>query len=120
MKKLIIIALVIAVGAVFVNDVGRFTRARYNLDEATNYVVDETASAAGSLTRDKAAMKAAGLAQEEGIRVYQYNQNGTGVEVWTEIDVAGTWVLARYSAWRQGRPSGTAYVLRDYGSSVYR
>lgn len=120
MKKLIIIALVVALGAVFVNDMGRFTRARYNLDEATNQVVDETASFAGSMTRDQAAMKAATLGQERGVRVYQYDQNGTGVEVWTQIDVPGTLVLARYAAWRDGKPQETAYVLRDYGASVFR
>lgn len=119
MKKLIVIALIVALGAVFVNDVGRFARARFNLDESTNRVVDETASFAGSLSRDKAAMQAATLAQQHGIRVYQYDQNGTGVELWTEIDVPGTWVLSRYAAWRDAKPAGTAYVLRDYGASVF-
>lgn len=120
MKKLIIIALVIAVGAVFVNDVGRFTRARYNLTESTNFVVDEAASFAGSLTREKAAMRAATLAQKDGVRVYQYDQNATGVQVWTEIDVDGTLVLGRYMAWRNGKPLDAKYLLRDYGASVFQ
>jgi len=120
MKKLIIIALVVVVGAVFVNDVGRFTRSRYNLDNATNQIVDEIAFTAASLPRDKAAGQVAALAQEKGIRVYQYDQNGTGVQVWTELPIEGTWVLGRFVAWRSGKPQGTAYVLRDYGTSVYR
>ena len=120
MKKLIIIALIVVVGAVFVNDIGRFTRARYELSEATNLVVDEAASFAASLTREKAAMQAATLAQKHGIRVYQYDQNGTGVQVWTEIDVGSTWLLGRFVAWREGKPLDTKYVLRDYGASVFR
>jgi len=119
-KKLIVIALVLAVGAAFVNDVGRFTRSRYNLDNATHQIVDEIAARAGRLPRDQAAGQVAALAQEKGIRVYQYDQNGTGVQVWTELPIEGTWVLGRFVAWRSGKPQGTAYVLRDYGTSVYR
>lgn len=120
MKKLIVIALVVALGAVFINDIGRFARSRYNLDNATNQVVDEIASRAASLPRDKAAGQVAALAQQHGIRVYQYDQNGTGVQVWTELPVEGTWVLGKYVDWRNAQPEGTAYVLRDYGASVYR
>jgi len=119
-KKLIVIALVVALAAVFINDVGKFTRSRYNLDNATKQVVDEIASHAGSLPRDQAAQQAATLAQQNGIRVYQYDQNGTGVQVWTELPVEGTWVLGRLAAWRSGKPLDTAYVLRNYGTSVYR
>lgn len=120
MKTLLVVVLVIAVAAVFVNDVGRYARTRYDLDMATNEITDEVASFAGSLARNEAAERAAKLAQERGVVVYQYNQDGQGVYIWTQKPVEGTWALRQYAAWRGGEASSTPYLLRDYAMSVYR
>lgn len=120
MKRLIIIIVIVAIGAAFVNDVGRYARTRYNLDEATNVVVDAAASTARDKTREQAARQAASDGAAEGIRVTAYNQDELKVQVWTEADVEGTWVLARVTAWQKDLPAGTPYVLQDYGESVYR
>lgn len=120
MKIFLTVALVLAVGVVFVNDTGRYGNTRYDLSSVTEQVVDEISSSARNKTRDEAAIKAATMAAAKGVRVYQYDQNDEGIQVWTEATVTGTWVLGPYKAWRAGKPLGTPFVVRDYGTSVYR
>ena len=64
-------------------------------------------------------MQAANLAQQHGIRVYQYDQNGRASKLWTGDRRAGHWIIGPLCAWRAGKPPDTAYVLRDYGASVF-
>lgn len=120
MKIFLIVSLVIGVGAVFVNDAGRYSNTRYDLSNVTEQIVDELASSARNKTRDQAATAAAAMAAEKGMRVYQYDQNNQGIQVWTEATVTGTWILGRYMAWRAGKPLGTPFVVRDYATSVFR
>lgn len=120
MKTFLIIVLVVAVGAVFVNDAGRYSNSRYDLSHATERVVDSVSAAARNKTRDEAAAMATTLAAESGVRVYQYDQNDQAIQVWTEKTVEGTWVLGRYMAWRAQKPLGTPFVVRDYATSVFR
>jgi len=119
-RTLLIIALVIAVIAVVVNDGGRYSSKRYDLSAVTERVADEVASSARGNTRDEAAALAETLAQSSDVHVYQYDQNDQGVQVWTEITVPGTWVLGPFMAWRAGKPLDTPLVVRDYAAAVYR
>jgi len=120
MKRIIVIVIVLAIAATFINDVGRYARTRYNLDGATNDIVDASASTARDKSRNEAAQEAAVNAQAEGIRVTAFSKDELKVQVWTAADVSGTWVLGRFSAWRKGLDPETPYVLADYGESVYR
>jgi len=120
MKTFLIVALVVLVAAVFINDVGHYARARYNLSEATTQVTDQLAEYALGKTRDAAAVKAVELAALQKIEVWQYDQNGQGIQVWTRVSVPGTWVMGPFQAWRAGKPLETPLVLTDYGASVYR
>jgi len=120
MKRIIVIVIVLAIAAAFINDVGRYARTRYNLDEATNDVVDAAASTARDKSRNEAAMEAARNAQADGIRVTAFSKDDLKVQVWTAADVTGTWVLGRFSAWRKGLDPETPYVLVNYSEGVYR
>lgn len=112
--------LIILVAGVFLNEVGHYARARYDLNKATDIVVDTVSRYARHKTRVQAANKAAALGQEEGVEVYQYDQGDTGVRVWTRIEVRGTWLIGPYYAWRAHKPLDTPLVLLDYGTSVYQ
>lgn len=120
MKIFLILVLVVAVGAVVVNDAGRYSNTKYDLGNATEKIVDEVSAHARSMTRDQAATNAADIGATLGVRVYQYDQDSQGIRVWTEATVAGTWVLGAFVAWRAGKPLDTPYVVRDYATSVYR
>jgi hypothetical protein len=120
MRTLLIITLVVAVIAVFVNDAGRYGNTRYDLSKVTEDVADAVASSVGGKTRDQAAAMAAAMALKSGFTVYQYDQDKQGIRVWTEATVPGTWVLGPFMAWRAGKPLGTPLVIRDYAASVYR
>jgi len=126
MKTFLIVILVILVGAVFINDVGRYSRARTELSQATDAFVDDLAEYAAGQTRNAAAVRAGEIAAERAktsgyrVEVYQYDQNGQGIQVWTRVYVPGTWVMGPFAAWRAGKPLDTPYVMQDYGQSVYR
>jgi len=126
MRTFLIVLLVILLAVVFINDVGRYSRARIALRQATSSIVDTLSDYAGGKTRNTAAVRAAELAGQQSnsskqqIEVYQYDQNGQGIQVWTRAYVSGTWVIGPFTAWRAGKPLGTPFVVQDYGTSVYR
>jgi hypothetical protein len=120
MRTLLIITLVVALIAVFVNDGGRYSNTKYDLGTVTEDVADLVANSAGGKTRDQAAAIAAAMALKNGFKVYQYDQDKQGIRVWTEGIVSGTWVLGPFMAWRAGKPLGTPLVVRDYAASGYR
>ncbi len=119
MKTFLIIALIIGVAAVFINDVGHFARSKYDLNTATETVVDELVRSK-RMTRHEAAIKAAKLGQQEGVEVYQYDQDDAGIKVWTRVPVDGTLVLGPFKAWRADQPLDTPFWVYDYGSGVYQ
>jgi hypothetical protein len=120
-KTLLIVLLALVLAAVFINDVGNYARAKYVLRDTTDAVVAEMATTSEQhLSRDQAALRAAEYCRQRGVKVYQYDQNGQGVEVWTEMSVTRTWVIGPYLAWQINQPLGTPFVLRDHGSSVFR
>ncbi len=112
MKKFLIVIVIAAVAVVFLNDVGIFVNTRRNLIEATREAAETAAGVGG--TRDDAARVAADRAAERGITVYLYDQDETQVEVWTKVDLDGTWVYGLLSALVEGRAQGESPVLMHY------
>jgi len=119
-KKILIIVLVVAIAAVFINDVGKFTRARYDLSKATDSIVEEMSQYALGKTRNASAVKAAELGRQQNVEVYQYDQDGEGVHVWTRVLVSGTWVIGPFMAWRAHKPLNTPFYVQQSGASVYQ
>ena len=120
MRTFLIIVLIIGVAAVFLNDVGRYARAKYDLDIATDRIVDDLSQYARRRTRNEAAIKAAALGQNEGVEVYQYDQDDAGVRVWTRVPVSGTLIVGPYLAWQANKPLNTPFLLLDYETSVFQ
>ncbi len=120
MKTFLTVALIILVAAVFLNDVGHYARARYELNKATDIVVDEMSRYGRRNTRAVSAARAAELARQEDIEVYQYDQDDEVVRVWSRIPVDGTLIIGPYRAWRADTPLDTPFYLLDYGTSVYQ
>ncbi len=120
MRTILIIALILFVAAVFLNEVGHYARARYDLNNATNDIADRLSRYARGKSRVQAANQAAAIARQEGVEVYQYDQDPTRVQVWARVKVAGTLIVGPYRAWRAGKPLDTPYVITDYATSVYQ
>lgn len=119
MKKALAFALVVALAVTFVHDLGAYVNARRAVAEGARDAADVAAGLA-STGRDAAARAAADKALERGVTVYLYNQDGTRVEVWTKIEVEGTWVYAPVIAFIQGRPAGQLPALEYYASTPIR
>lgn len=119
MKKLLIVAVVLAVAITFVHDLGVYVSARRALVESTRDAA-ELAAGMSNASRDEAARAAADKAAERGVTVYMYDQDGTRVELWTRIEVEGTWVYAPVSAFIEGRASEDPPVLEHYETSPVR
>ncbi len=120
MRKILVIVLVVAIAAVFINDVGKFTRARYDLSKATDSIVEEMSQYALGKTRNASAVKAAELGGQKSVEVYMYDQDGEGVHVWTRLPVSGTKVIGPFMAWRAHKPLDTPFYVQDEGTSVYQ
>jgi Flp pilus assembly protein TadG len=119
MKRVLIIALVIALAVTFVHDLGAYVSARRAVAEGARDAADVAAGLA-STGRDAAARAAADKALERGVTVYLYDQDGTRVEVWAKIEVEGTWVYAPVTGFIEGRPAEQLPVLEYYASTPIR
>ncbi len=119
MKKLVVIALVLALAVTFVHDLGAYVGARRAVVEATRDAADVAAGLATS-GRDAAARAAADSAADRGVTVYLYNQDSTRVEVWGKIEVEGTWVYAPATALIENRPSEQLPELEYYATAPIR
>ncbi|MBE0417752.1 MAG: hypothetical protein IBX63_08295 [Coriobacteriia bacterium] len=116
MKKVVVIALIVAVAVTFVHDLGAYVSARQAIVEASRDAADVAAGLA-TTGRDAAARAAADTASERGVTVYLYDQDGTRVEVWAKVEVEDTWIYAPVTAFVEGRPSEQLPVL-DYRATA--
>lgn len=119
MKKLLGIAIAVALVAIVLNDGGRYLAAWNGLDTlAQNCAV----AAAGTQSRDRneAAKAAVAVASTEGATVYLYDQDEATVHVWVEKPVTGTWVLARIWAPIMGQPAGTVMKVTAEKTATWR
>jgi hypothetical protein len=119
MKRVLLIALGVALAVTFVHDLGAYVNARRNVVEATRDAADVAAGVATS-GRDAAARAAVETAAVYGVTVYLYNQDNTRVEVWGKMEVTDTWVYAPVTGWIEGRPADQLPVLEYYASAPIR
>jgi len=118
-RKVLLIALVIALAVTFVHDLGAYVNARRTVVEATRDAADVAAGIA-TTGRDAAARAAADTAAGYGVTVYLYNQDETRVEVWGKIAVEDTWVYAPVTGWIENRPPDESPVLENYATAPIR
>ncbi len=92
MKRLIVIALVVAVIAIAVNDTARYLMAYYGVDEVTRASAATAAQLARSSNGDRngPGLAAENYATEHGVHVNGYDQANGVVTVWTDAPVTGT------------------------------
>lgn len=119
MKKLVLVALGIALAIVFVNDLGAYVTARRTVIEATRQAA-ETAAGVAVDGRDAAARAAAQTAEERNVTVYLYDQDETRVEVWGRIEITDSWVYAPAVALLEGRPRDELPILESYATTPIR
>ncbi len=123
MKRVIGVLILIGILAVVLNDGGRWFNAKSSLRTSTNELASWAANYARNLPRDQAAAELVNQANVKLIRVSQYGQDQNGIQIWTEADVHGTWVLGPLLALNRGLPfdqaTGAAFVIRDHAVAQY-
>jgi hypothetical protein len=103
-KRILIIAFWIAVVVLILNDGGRYGQAVIDLRTSTGQVLDSAALGAAKQSQAQLGQQIGTLAATQGIRVTQFAAGPTGVTLWTEEDVRGTWVIGPYIAMSHGVP----------------
>lgn len=121
MKKFLVAALVVAIAATLVNDVGRYLSTLGGLDSRTKQVAE---AAAGAARKDKNRSQPGGraavaAAQERAIQLYGYQVEGNEVQVWTSDEVEGTWVAGPFLAWQAGKPLQTPFQITDHDTAFF-
>jgi len=109
-KRVLIIVFWIAVVALILNDGGRYAQAVIDLHTSTGQVLDSAALGAAKQTQAQLGAQIGALASTQGIRVTQFASGPTGVTLWTEEDVNGTWVIGPYLALSHGVPFKQAFT----------
>ena len=117
-RRLVVIALVVAVLGIAIADTYRYATAQQHLGSTTYDLATWAAQNASAFDRDQMANKLAADAAAEGITVYQYGQTDNAVQVWTESKVEGTFVaglvvnLLRGASFSEAL--GSSFIIRDY------
>ncbi len=118
LRRLIIIALVLAVIGVVIHDLSTFASAQRDLGDATYDLATWAARNTDGLSRDKAAAKVAAEGTRHGVTVYLYDQSDRSVEVWTRSYVDGTFVAGPVVNLVRGMPFSEAlsepFEITDY------
>lgn len=112
MKKILTTVLVIALAATFINDVGRYARARYELSVVGQDTADRIALSGKDNSRDKNATAAAQYAAAQGATVYLYDQDDQKVHLWVEMPVSDTWLWHRVAALQNGEPQTAPFMAQ--------
>ena len=110
MKRVLIIVFWLAIVALILNDGGRYGQAVIDLHTSTGQVLDSAALGAAKQTQAQLGAQIGALAATQGIRVTQFAAGPTGVTLWTEEDVKGTWVIGPYVAMARGVPFKQAFA----------
>ena len=111
MNRIIKILIVAAIVALILNDGGRWAQAVIDLRGSTGQVLDQAALTARRSSQTQLADQLAQAAAIQQIRVSQYALTPTGVRIWTEEDVSGTWVVGPYMALSRGVPFAKAFGI---------
>jgi hypothetical protein len=117
-KKAIVAAAVLAVLVTAFHDAGRYVELRRQLVEGTRLAAEHAATL--RTDRNTAARAAMEMAEIYDITVIAYDQDASSVEVWGQIEIEGTWVLADINALVEGRDRDLPYVIRHAESARIR
>ena len=109
MQRMLKILIVVAILALILNDGGRWGQAVVDLHNSTGQVLDQASLAVKHTSQPQLATLLAQQAAIQGIRVSQYAVTPTGVRIWTEESVGGTWVVGPYIALTHGVPLARAF-----------
>ena len=120
MKKIITTALVIAIAATLVNDIGRYAKTRYDLSVISQDTAAQIALSGKGNDRNKNAVAAAAYAAAKGATVYMYDQDDQQVRVWVEMPVGGMWLWSRVNAMQAGEPQGTPMKVQSESKSFWK
>ncbi|MGV8084564.1 MAG: hypothetical protein AB2L09_13180 [Coriobacteriia bacterium] len=102
MKRIVWSLVVLALAAVVINDGGRYLRSYSDLNMGTNDLASWAATNARDMSPQQAFAALAQQAEPAGISVVRYDSDGERLQVWTEKNVDGTWVLDTITAMRHG------------------
>ncbi len=92
LKRLLVIALVVAVIAIPINDGVRYLMAFYSVDDVTRGASEQAAGLVHSSGGDRngPGLAAVNYARDRGVTVTNYDQQNGVVTVWTAAPVNGT------------------------------
>ncbi len=119
MKKIFWTVLFVALAATFVNDVGRYAKARYDVSKIATETVQNVSNSRDQ-SRDQNARDAAQYAASRGATVYAYDQDDSKVYAWLQMPVEGTWVLGPGMALLAGEPIKTPYLVHLDESAFFQ
>jgi Flp pilus assembly protein TadG len=104
-KRIMVIALAVAIVAIPINDFGRYLNAYYNLDNVSRDAASAAAGQAHRLgNRDATAAVAVRYAQSRGVTIKFYDQTLERITLTTTTSVPGTWVWGPFVAATKGAP----------------
>lgn len=118
MKKLLVALVVLAVAVTFVNDLGRWVTASYNLDNHLREVADN-ASAAARLNQARGWPTASETARTYGIEVTGYSVKNMEVIVTARMPVTGMWVVEPVLALLARQPTTTPFYVEARAQSYF-
>jgi len=118
MKKLLLTVLVVAIAVTFINDLGRWVTASYNLDSNLREVADNAAAAA-RLNPARGWPVASETARKYGIEVTAYEAKNMEVRVVARMPVTGTWVVGPGMALLAKKPASTPYYVEASAHSYF-
>jgi hypothetical protein len=104
LKRILIIVFWVAVVALILNDGGRYAQSVIDLRTSSRSVLDKAALGSAKQTQAQLGQQIGTLAAAQGIRVTQFASGPGSLTLWTEEDVAGTWVIGPYLAVSRGVP----------------
>jgi hypothetical protein len=117
-RRVISIALVIALAIVFLNDIGRWVNSQSRINEKTARLAEWAAAEVKSSDRNAGARMVMEQASKDGLTVTGYDQNDYTIKIWTATDVPGTIVLGPYTGLLRAVPIDQAlahpFVVKSY------
>ena len=119
MSRILKVAIVLAILALIVNDGGRWAQGTIDLHTSTGQVLDQAALTARRFTQTQIAGQLGQLAAAQKIRVTQFATTPSGIHIWAEEDVSGTWLLGPYLAVNAGVPLAKSWstpIILKYDS----
>jgi hypothetical protein len=124
MKRWLLVAVVVALIAVGFHDLGRHFNASSDLNASTDAIAGWAANNAHALTQQQFASQLSQQAAANETTVTQYALVANDINLWTEKNVTGTWVIGPYLALSHGVPFREAihasYVIRREKSVTYQ